>query len=101
MYYPREYESAIFVSSELFEWRAYLARFRTYIPPGRGPVELSRYSWTTEESGINSQIIRVGDASPGVKRPGGGGLKLITYLHLLPRLRMVDLYLHSHPWRRA
>jgi hypothetical protein len=30
-----------------------------------------------------------------VKRPG---MKLTTHLHLVPRSRMVDLYLHS-PWR--
>jgi hypothetical protein len=68
--------------------------------------------WTVEESGFDSQQEKediilspaprpaVGPTQPPSQWVPGGGLfpprvKLTTQLHLVPRTRMVEIYLHS------
>jgi hypothetical protein len=61
--------------------------------PGRGKVFLFSTAFRPALGPTNPPIPRIPAAiSPGVKRPG---MKLTTHLHLVPRSRMVDLYLHS------
>jgi hypothetical protein len=61
-------------------------------------MDLSFLHNVLTESGVHpaSYAVDTGCVFAEIKRRGVEGLKLTTDLYLMPRLRMVELYLHSN-----
>jgi hypothetical protein len=85
--YPESRDSSVGIAT------GYRLDGRGSIPGGAENFSLLYNVQTGSEAHPASYPLGTGTVSKGVKRPGG--VKLINHLHLLPRSRMVELYLHS------
>jgi hypothetical protein len=80
-------------------WYSSVGKATDYGLNGRGSIPDRGNTFFVNSTAFKSSLVTLilssvyGDSFPRGKN--GRGVKLITHLHLVPRLRMVKLYLHS------